>query len=160
MNTIELTCPNCGGTLRYIERSHRLVCEYCGVQHLLPQDKSTQTPDSAADKTVSDLEAEISTILMDIVLAVGDFTSQYPDWRVSQWIKAEKGENGELGAYRGLFLEKLTRMLFSEVNGKFSNPIQAQSIRDGEVLLEKLQDWQKEIADKKRIIQDAGNFFL
>jgi hypothetical protein len=91
---------------------------------------------------------------MEIVLAVGQFTSRYPDWQVSQWIEREKGEGGELGAYRGQFLEELIRRLILEVSEKKSgimaNP---KAASDGKILVAKLLRWKNDIAEKKRAIQ-------
>jgi hypothetical protein len=91
---------------------------------------------------------------MDIVLAVGQFTSLYPDWHVSRWIASEKGEGGELGAYRGRFLEELIRRLLSEVSEKKSGIMAyTKAVSDGKILVEKLIRLRNDIAVKKRAIQ-------
>jgi len=155
MNFIELTCSKCGGNLQQVENSNRWICVYCGVERLL--DKSTvsqPTEDSLNQNTISDLRAETRELLMNVVLAVGEFTSLYPNWKFSQWLDKEKGQAGELGAYRGIFLERLTRNLSIEVNEKRGKFSYEKSVKDGDVLVNKLRELQKEIADKKLMVQN------
>ena len=155
MKFIELSCSKCGGNLQQVENSNRWICVYCGSERLL--DKSTvsqSTKDSQNQKTVSDLRAETRELLMDIVLAVGEFTSLYPSWKFSQWLDKEKGQAGELGAYRGVFLERLTRTLSIEVNEKRGKFLYEKSVKDGDVLVNKLRELQNEISDKKMMVQN------
>lgn len=154
MEFVELTCPNCGGHLSQIGKSNRWKCAHCGTERVLQQIIIPQESNPTPQEKLSALRKEVRMIQMDIVLAVGEFTSRYPDWEVSQWVQAEKGEGGEVGAYRGKFLEQLTRKLIAEVSDKKSGiSAQSQSAKDGTVLVEKLLNWRNDIAVKKRAIQ-------
>ncbi len=104
MNFTELTCSNCGGNLQQVENSNRWKCVYCGVERLVDNSTVSQPAENLShQKAVSDLRAETRELLMEVVLAVGAFTSLYPNWQFSQWLDKEKGQAGELGAYRGVF---------------------------------------------------------
>jgi hypothetical protein len=155
MNFTQLTCSNCGGNLQQVENSNRWICMYCRAEQLLDNATVAQPIENALhQKTLSDLRAETRELLMDVVLAVGGFTSLYPGWKFSQWLHKEKGQAGELGAYRGVFLDRLTRNLSMEVNEKRGKISHEKGVKDGDVLVDKLLKLQKEITDKKLKVQN------
>jgi len=154
MEFIGLTCPNCGGNLKQLGQSNPWKCEHCGTEHVLQLVNPSSEESSSPPKTLSSLRKEIRGIQMEIVLAVGQFTSLYPDWQVSRWIQSEKGEGGELGAYRGRFLEELTRRLISEVSEKKSGILAyTKAVSDGKILVAKLIRLKNDIVLRKRAIQ-------
>jgi hypothetical protein len=154
MEFMVLTCPSCGGNIQQVGQSNRWRCAHCGTEHILQLVTPSLEESSSPPKTLSTLRKEVREIQMEIVLAVGQFTSLYPDWQVSRWIESEKGEGGELGAYRGRFLEELIRRLLSEVIEKKSGIwAYTKAVSDGKILAEKLIRLRNDIAVKKRLIQ-------
>jgi len=152
---VDLVCPTCGGKLARTAQPNVWTCAYCGVERIMPAGTA-----AAALPNIAAWRAEINAMLMDIVLAVGQFTSLYPQWGVSQWVASAKGEGGELGAYRGEFLERLVSRLEWELQEKEPLSIVKKrddgSVRAAAALLEKLKEWQKQIVEKERAIRAAN----